>query len=56
MSEDSELVWKDTVWVNGTVRLLVKFDNLSSNMQPFIFGSSDLMLADKGAIGLIVVQ
>lgn len=56
MTEDRELVWKDTVWINGKVRLLVTFENLSSNMQPFIFGTSDLMLADKGAIGLIVVQ
>ena len=53
---DSELVWKDTVWINGKVKLLVRFDNLSSNMQPFIFGSADLVQADKGAIGLIVVQ
>lgn len=53
---DSELVWKDTVWIRGKVKLLVRFDNLSSNMQPFIFGSADLVQADKGAIGLIVVQ
>ncbi|SEQ46912.1 multicopper oxidase domain-containing protein [Basfia succiniciproducens] len=55
-TDAAELVWKDTVWINGKVRILVKFDNLSSNTQPFIFGSSDLMQADKGAIGLIVVQ
>ncbi|EIJ71643.1 multicopper oxidase domain-containing protein [Pasteurella bettyae] len=56
VTEESELVWKDTVWIKGNVQLIVKFDNLSSNMQPFLFGASDLMQADKGAIGLIVVQ
>lgn len=52
----SEIGWKDTVRVNGTVRILIKFDNMSSNNYPFIFGASDLMLADKGCLGLIVVQ
>ncbi|MGQ0286442.1 multicopper oxidase domain-containing protein [Pasteurellaceae bacterium 22721_9_1] len=51
-----ELVWKDAVWIEKQASLLVKFDNLSSNSQPFIFGAADLMQADKGAIGLIVVQ
>lgn len=50
------LAWKDTVWVSKQVSLLVKFDNLSSNSHPFLFGCGDLMQADKGAIGLIVVQ
>ncbi|MDU8923584.1 multicopper oxidase domain-containing protein [Pasteurellaceae bacterium LIM206] len=52
----SELVWKDVVPVDGKVQILVKFDNLSSSSQPFIFGSSDLLQADKGSIGLLVVQ
>ncbi|MCK3658425.1 cell division protein FtsQ [Pasteurellaceae bacterium Pebbles2] len=52
----NELVWKDTLWITKNATILVKFDNVASNSQPFIFGSSDLMLADKGAIGLIVVQ
>lgn len=52
----NELVWEDTLWINGKVQILVQFDNLSSNTRPFIFGSSDLMQADKGSIGLIVVQ
>lgn len=55
-TEPAQLAWQDTVQVENQVQLLVKFDNLSSNMQPFIFGSSDLMQADKGALGLIVVQ
>ncbi|HBO37504.1 MAG TPA: cell division protein FtsQ, partial [Pasteurellaceae bacterium] len=52
----NELVWEDTLWINGKVQILVQFENLSSNTRPFIFGSSDLMQADKGSIGLIVVQ
>lgn len=51
-----ELVWKDTVQINGETHILVQFNAQSSNQQPFIFGSADLMQADKGAIGLIVVQ
>lgn len=53
---ENELVWKDTVWINGKTQILVQFNQLSSNQHPFIFGNADLMQADKGAIGLIVVQ
>ncbi|MDO4430043.1 MAG: multicopper oxidase domain-containing protein [Lonepinella koalarum] len=53
---EAELVWKDTVQINGETQILVQFNNLASNQNPFIFGSGDLMQADKGAIGLIVVQ
>lgn len=53
---ENELVWKDTVWINGKTQILVQFNHISSNQRPFIFGNSDLMQADKGAIGLIVVQ
>lgn len=52
----NELVWQDTLWFERTAKILVKFENSASNSQPFIFGSSDLMQADKGALGLIVVQ
>ncbi|MDG2916052.1 multicopper oxidase domain-containing protein [Bisgaard Taxon 10/6] len=52
----NELVWQDTLWFDKTAKILVKFDNSASNSQPFIFGSADLMQADKGALGLIVVQ
>ncbi|TDQ59598.1 suppressor of ftsI [Mesocricetibacter intestinalis] len=54
--EAAELVWKDSLWIEGEMQILVRFDNLSSNMRPFIFGASDLMLADRGAIGLLLVQ
>ena len=53
---DNELVWQDTLRIANKATLLVQFDNRSSNAQPFIFGSSDLLQADKGAIGLLVVQ
>ncbi|MDD7569505.1 MAG: multicopper oxidase domain-containing protein [[Actinobacillus] rossii] len=56
ITPNNELVWQDTVRVDKKVTLLVQFDNLSSNAQPFIFGSSDLMQADKGAIGMMVIQ
>ncbi|KGQ69953.1 cell division protein FtsQ [Chelonobacter oris] len=52
----SQLSWRDTVWVNGNLSILVKFDHTSSNTYPFTFGSSDLMLADKGCMGMLVVQ
>ncbi|OBW96195.1 multicopper oxidase domain-containing protein [Gallibacterium salpingitidis] len=51
-----QLSWTDTVWVEGETRILVKFDNQSSNSYPFIFGASNLLLADKGCMGLLVVQ
>lgn len=56
MTEESELAWKDTVWVKGKTQILVRFDQPSSNMYPFIFGSSNLMLADMGCIGVMIVQ
>ncbi len=52
----SQLSWRDTVWVNGNISILVKFEQTSSNNYPFTFGSSDLMLADKGCMGMLVVQ
>lgn len=54
--EASEIGWKDSVLINGKVSILVKFENTSSNNYPFTFGASDLMLADKGCIGLMLVQ
>ncbi|MFD1805343.1 multicopper oxidase domain-containing protein [Pasteurella oralis] len=54
--ELNEIAWKDSIWITGKVQILVKFDNVSSNNHPFIFGSSNLMLADKGCIRLLVVQ
>ncbi len=52
----SELVWKDTVWVKKKVQILVKFEQPSSNSHPFLFGASNLMLADMGCIGIMVIQ
>lgn len=49
-------VWKDSVWIDKKVNILVRFDNSSSNNHPFIFGTSNLMLADKGCFRLLVVQ
>ena len=51
-----ELAWKDTVWVKGKTHILVRFDQVSSNNYPFLFGVSNLMLADMGCIGVMVVQ
>lgn len=55
-AQESELAWKDTVWVRGKTQILVRFDQPSSNTYPFIFGSSNLMLADMGCIGVMIVQ
>ncbi|THA02967.1 multicopper oxidase domain-containing protein, partial [Rodentibacter pneumotropicus] len=54
--KDSELAWKDTVWVRGKTQILVRFDQPSSNNYPFIFGASNLMLADMGCLGIMIVQ
>lgn len=54
--DQAAISWKDSVWIPGKVQILVKFENTSSNNHPFIFGSSNLMLADKGCIRLLVVQ
>lgn len=50
------LSWRDTVWVEGKVTILVKFDNPSSSNYPFTFGAASLMLVDKGCFGLLLVQ
>ena len=52
----SELAWKDTVWVKKKVQILLKFEQPSSNTHPFLFGSSNLMLADMGCLGIMIVQ
>lgn len=48
--------WKDSVHVENTVTLRVKFTERSSNTFPFIFGSADLALADAGCLGILVVE
>lgn len=54
--EPSEQAWKDSLWIEGKVQILINFPNLSSNNHPLFFGSSDLMLADRGCLGVIIVQ
>ena len=53
---EQEIAWKDTVWITGKVQILVTFEHPSSNNYPFTFGASNLMLADKGCLGLLLVQ
>lgn len=55
-ANQAQLSWTDTVWIEGETSILVKFDNQSSNSYPFIFGASNLLLTDKGCMGLFVVQ
>lgn len=48
--------WKDTVWVDGEVELLVHFNQLSSEHFPFLFYSQMLEMADRGSAGQFVVS
>ncbi|STI88492.1 SufI protein [Escherichia coli] len=43
--------WKDTVWVDGQVELLVYFGQPSWAHFPFYFNSQTLEMADRGSIG-----
>lgn len=43
--------WKDTVWVEGKVELLVYFPNSSSQNYPFRYGSQNMERADQGVQG-----
>lgn len=54
MAEDRG--WKDTVWVDGEVELLVYFNQASSEHFPFLFYSQTLEMADRGSTGQFVVQ
>lgn len=54
MAEDRG--WKDTVWVDGDVELLVYFNQISSEHFPFLFYSQTLEMADRGSTGQFVVQ
>ncbi len=51
-----QLAWKDSVYVNKEVQLLVRFDHHCTNKFPFIFGASNLCLADAGCLGIFVVE
>lgn len=48
-----QLAWRDTVWLekDQEITLLVRFDQLASETEPFTFGVSDLMLRDRGCMG-----
>lgn len=48
--------WKDTVWVDGQVELLVYFGQPSWPHFPFLYSSQTLELADRGSIGQLLVQ
>ncbi|MEH2920695.1 cell division protein FtsP [Samsonia erythrinae] len=48
--------WKDTVWVDSDVELLVYFMQPSSLAFPFLYYSQTLELADRGSTGQLVVQ
>ncbi len=48
--------WKDTVWVNGQIELLVRFIQFSTEKYPFLFGSQTLEYADRGAIGQLEIS
>ncbi|MFZ1873182.1 cell division protein FtsP [Serratia sp. D1N4] len=54
MAEDRG--WKDTVWVDGDVELLVYFNQVSSEHFPFLYYSQTLEMADRGSTGQFVVQ
>ncbi|MFC3394143.1 cell division protein FtsP [Brenneria rubrifaciens] len=53
-NEDSG--WKDTVWVDEDVELLVYFTQPSSLAFPFLYYSQTLELADRGSAGQLIVQ
>ncbi|AJJ18314.1 MULTISPECIES: cell division protein FtsP [Yersinia] len=54
MAEDRG--WKDTVWVDGDVELLVYFNQVSSEHFPFLYHSQTLEMADRGSAGQLVTQ
>ncbi|MGV3344920.1 cell division protein FtsP [Enterobacteriaceae bacterium LUAb1] len=51
-----ECGWKDTVWVDGDVELLVSFTQPSSVRFPFVYYSQTLEMADRGSAGQLLVQ
>ena len=48
--------FKDTVWVDGEVELLVYFNQPSFEHFPFLYYSQTLEMADRGSAGQLVVQ
>lgn len=47
--------WKDTVWVDGQLELLVHFTQTSSPRYPLIYASQTLEMLDRGSMGQILV-
>lgn len=54
MAEDRG--WKDTVWVDGSVELLVYLNQSTSDHMPLLYYSSTLEMADRGSTGQMMVQ
>lgn len=48
--------WKDTVWVEGKLELLLFFPEPSSATAPFLYYSQALELADRGSMGQLQVN
>lgn len=48
--------WKDTVWIDGQVELLVYFAQPSWAHFPFQFASQTLEMADRGSAGQLLVN
>ncbi|MGM3183647.1 cell division protein FtsP [Dickeya oryzae] len=48
--------WKDTVWVENNVELLVYFGQFSTPQFPFLYYSHTLEMADRGSTAQLVVQ
>lgn len=48
--------WKDTVWIENNVELLVYFGQFSTTQFPFLYYSQTLEMADRGSAAQLVVQ
>lgn len=48
--------WKDTVWVDGDVELMVWFPQIAGDHFPFLYYSGTLEMADRGCAGQFTVQ
>ncbi|WP_263064364.1 cell division protein FtsP [Dickeya dadantii] len=48
--------WKDTVWVENDVELLVYFGQFSTPQFPFLYYSHTLEMADRGSTAQLVAQ
>lgn len=48
--------WKDTVWVDSEVELIVRFDQTAGADHPFRYHSGILEMADRGTMGQFTVN